>query len=128
MCTTTWIQIYYTLQHQKETETASIATPFRNKWKSPAKTKETWVNCKSKPATLFTFESNSWTSSIKLKHESQQTGTRSVKSLSEKLASSTCKHKDRQAANWIKRQQYKKPNRSLNYKFRGLKECKTEVQ
>ena len=45
-----------------------------------------------------TFESNSWTSSANLMHDSQHMGSRSVNFSSEKFASSTCKHKDRQAA------------------------------
>lgn len=47
-----------------------------------------------------TFESNSWTSSIKSKHKFQQMGIRSKKSCSKKLASSIWKNKDRDAASW----------------------------
>jgi len=50
----------------------------------------------------FTFESNSWTSSTKLKHKSQHTGRRSVKSFSEKLESSISKHRVLHAASWRK--------------------------
>lgn len=55
-------------------------------------------------ATSCTFESNSWTSSTSMKHDSQQIGRRSRKLCSEKFASSTCKHNDLLAASYISKQ------------------------
>lgn len=52
----------------------------------------------SRSVTALTFESNSCTSSINLKHNSQQVGRNSIKSCSLKLASSIRKHRDRQEA------------------------------
>lgn len=60
------------------------------------------LNIKVKGNLCFTLESNSWTSSTNLKHEPQHIGRRSTNSCSEKFASSTCKHKDRQAASFEK--------------------------